>query len=140
MPTCTCNGTNPDCCFCGGWGWIGDQVRPVPQAAPHVVQPAPQAAPRSRSGKLKPTRIIFEPVDSDLRLVKPNKVAPKPQPKAGQRVPTQRAPIKPRPKRCPVCNQAQPSLENHLMMVHKIFETLAKEIAQGRAEYTGKRR
>lgn len=29
MPECTCKGRNPSCCYCGGWGWIGDQIVPI---------------------------------------------------------------------------------------------------------------
>lgn len=27
MPKCTCDGRNPDCYMCGGWGWIGDAIQ-----------------------------------------------------------------------------------------------------------------
>ena len=27
MPECTCHGKNPECSFCGGWGFIGDEIR-----------------------------------------------------------------------------------------------------------------
>ena len=36
MPACSCNGANPECCYCGGWGWIGDSVQPSPQAH-HII-------------------------------------------------------------------------------------------------------
>ena len=43
MPECTCHGANPECCYCGGWGWIGDRVCPKEQAlhAGITVRPGP---------------------------------------------------------------------------------------------------
>lgn len=26
MPDCSCRGTNPNCCRCGGWGFFGDEL------------------------------------------------------------------------------------------------------------------
>ena len=53
MPECTCHGANPECCYCGGWGWIGDRVCPKEQAL-HVgmtVKPRPvRVLPRRRRG------------------------------------------------------------------------------------------
>ena len=146
MPACSCNGANPDCCYCGGWGSIGDSVMPTVQHVHQGVSPA-DAAVSSIYGEKPGVKMIGPYVPpppasgvahSDHFQVyvpkpKPSKVRIKPKPPLQEFVPPPRAlsvapkahPQKPKipdpafTNQCPICKCGLKDLARHMRKMHK---------------------